>query len=404
MHSFLMRLVMVCPIFTWCGHEKSDNSRDLQDRLYINRGDEHFEKSSNSLPDTRVNGSVVAAAHFDNDGALDLFVGGHSVSWRYGIGPQSFLLKNNGNGLFEDVTVEWTQDIETIGNVTSAVWIQNPDMEYPNLMIAGEWMPLSYFENDGEQFIQKTEELGLSDSRGLWQSLQAGDVTGNGYPDIIAGNFGLNSRLKASTMSPLTLLVNDFDEDGQTDPMITYQLDDKTVPFEPFDELLGQMSDMTDRVRSYQDYSSKSVEELFGEEMVEEALQKPITELRSFALINDESDGFDITPLPAEAQWFPVITSGIWDVDHDGKSDILLAGNLFDVKPSIGGRQDAGYGLLMNLDDNNEFQTLPMYESGFFVPGESRNMDIIKTGNGQFIYIVVRNNDSPLFFEVEQRD
>ncbi|MEX0647920.1 MAG: VCBS repeat-containing protein [Balneolaceae bacterium] len=380
------------------GNELSDDSRDLQDRLYINRGDNNFEKSPNSLPDIRVSGSVVTAADFDGDGSVDLFTGGHSVAWRYGIGPKSTLLKNNGRGMFEDVTEDIAPEIETIGNVTSAAWIQNSGQEKPDLIIAGEWMAPALFENNGDRFI-KIEQDELAELHGLWQSVEVGDITGNGYPDIVLGNFGMNSRIQASPGEPLNLYINDFDGDGQTNPLITRSVDGREVPFEQLDELLTQIPDMTDRVQSYRDFATRTIDGIFEQDKLDNALQKKLHELRSVVLLNDGAGNFEVKPLPQPAQHFPVMGFHIVDVDEDGYADLLVAGNLFDVKPSVGGRQDAGYGLLLKGDGSGNFTPAGHAESGFLVMGQSRSVHSLAAQNGERIFIVARNNDSPLFFK-----
>lgn len=382
------------------GNEYSGESVELVDRLYINTGNGEFRRSFNSLPEYAINGSVVRAADINGNGHLDLFVGGHSVPWRYGVGPQSLILMNNGRGVFSEVTNEIAPEIETIGNVTGAEWIQDPGSEYPSLIVVGEWMAIEYFENQSGKFVKKTSELGFQDTHGLWQSISVSDITGNGYPDIIVGNFGINSRLKASPDSPINLYVNDFDGNGQTAPLISYFQDGVERPFEQLDELFSQISDITQSISSYADFANRNLEQLMDPELLNASLKKQLVELRTVALINDGEGKFHKIYLPFEAQLFPVTSILPYDVNNNGSIDLLIAGNKYAVKPSFGGRQDAGFGLFLKNEDKSEFTPLMFNESGFKVKGESRSMKIYENYNGERIVIVARNNDVPNFFKL----
>lgn len=382
------------------GNEYSGGATELFDRLYINTGEGVFRRSMNSIPEFAVNGSVVRAADFNGNGHLDLFVGGHTIPWRYGIGPRSFILQNNGLGVFEDVTEEVAPDIETIGNVTSAEWIMQPGNRVPDLVVAGEWMSLRYFENQEGSLVPVTEESGFPRVSGLWQSISVADLTGNGYPDIIAGNFGMNSRMRATPESPMKLYVNDFDRNGQTAPLLSYFVNGVEKPFDQLDELMSQIGNMRQKVRSYADFASRSLAQIFDTSMLNEALQKEITELRSILLINSGDGSYEIKSLPFEAQHFPVMGILPLDSNGNGRKDLLLTGNLHEVRPGIGGRQDAGYGLLLQNDGEGNFLPVEVMEGGFLVRGESRTIEPFQWIEQQNGVVVARNNDTPLFFKI----
>lgn len=381
------------------GNEYPADSIELIDRLYINTGNGEFRKSLNSIPEYAINGSVVKAADLNGDGYLDLFVGGHSVPWRYGIGPQSMILINNGRGVFSEETSDIAPELETIGNVTSAEWIQQPGSDLPDLVVAGEWMSIKYFENQEGNLILKSSDIGFDDTRGLWQSIAVSDLTGNGFPDIIAGNFGINSRLNASQDSPMNLYVNDFDGNGQTSPFISYFPDGIERPFEQLDELLTQIPDITQNIRSYADFANRSIEQLIEPELLDKALKKQIVELRSIVMINDGEGNYQKIYLPFEAQLFPVKSILAYDINENGAMDLLIAGNKYAVKPSFGGRQDAGFGLTLKNNGNSEFTPLMFNETGFLVQGESRSIKRYKNFNGDHYVIVARNDDTPVFFK-----
>ncbi|NBC04599.1 MAG: hypothetical protein GVY20_12950, partial [Bacteroidetes bacterium] len=386
------------------GNEYTGVSEALLDRLYINLGEGDFRKSTNSVPEIPVNSSSIAAADFDGDGHIDLFVAGHSVPWSYGVGPQNQLLLNNGKGVFSNVISEVAPDLEVIGNLTSASWIQKPDGQLPDLIVTGEWMNPMYFENQGGQFTDLTEEKGLADLNGLWQSIHVSDLNGNGLMDVVLGNFGINSRLQASDESPLKLFVNDFSEDGQTAPIIAYNPDGEDRPFEQLDEILAQLPDVQEKIRSYRDYANKNLEQLFEPAMLDSALQKEVNGLRSVVLMNNIDEGFSVRPLPFESQLFPVMAIHSMDFNSDGNKDLILAGNIYDVKPSMGGRQDAGYGLVLMGEGDGNFKSIPHSESGFFIEGEVRSIRSIGINNNTEYMIVARNDDSPLIFRHQNQN
>lgn len=386
------------------GNEYSESSDELIDRLYINQGNNEFRKSINSVPEVPVNSSSVTAADFNGDGHIDLFVGGHSVPWRYGVGPQNVLLQNNGKGVFSNVIENVAAELEVIGNVTSAEWIHKPGKSLPDLVVAGEWMSPHYFENQDGKLADVSEEMGLTDLKGLWQSVHLADLDGNGLDDIILGNFGINSRLQASNESPLKLFVNDFNENGQTAPIIAYNPDGEDRPFEQLDEILAQIPEVQENIRSYRDYANKNLEELFTASKLDSSLQKEVNELRSLVLMNEGENGFSVKPLPFEAHLSPVMAIHSMDVNNDGHLDLLLGGNLYDVKPSMGGRQDAGYGTVLIGNGEGDFKAQPHTQTGFFIEGQVRSIQSIQINNNSGFLLVARNNDRPLIFRHQSQN
>lgn len=366
------------------------------DRLYINEGNGSFEKSTDRLPNMRNNGSVVVSSDFDGDGHTDLFVGSRSLPWFYGVSPESVLLRNDGTGRFEDVTDDIAPGLREIGMITDATWADITGNGSEDLILVGEWMPITVFENRNGNLVNITEELGFGNLRGLWQSVYVDDLNGNGHPDIFAGNFGTNSRMQANEEDPLRMFVYDFDDSGYTSGLISRRVDGKDVPFEQLDELLQEFPQLTQQITSYADFASKSVQELFGEEAIEEALLLEIKELRSLILFNNGDGSFNAEPLPVMVQSFPVNAIAT-DKDGQGKKHILLAGNHYHVKSSIGGRQDAGYGLHLMYDPEYGFKTFTLQESGFFTEGVIRSIRPIVI-TGQRYYLTGKNNGSPELF------
>lgn len=384
-------------VVTGGGQLINDQSVHL-DRLYINDGNGNFTKSENKLPVLSVNGSVVRSGDFSGDGSEDLFIGGRSIPWAYGNSPEHAILQNDGSGNFENVTDIFIPELKELGMVTDAVWVDFTRNGNLDLIVAGEWMPITVFENRGDHFVNVTFELGLDESHGLWQSLEVSDLNNDGKPDLLAGNFGTNSRLQASSDSPLTMFINDYDDSGYTTGILSRKRNGDDVPFEQLDELLQELPHLTSKLNSYEDYAARTVQSLLGEEKVEEAVQKQITELRSVAIFNNGNEQVTVKPLPVEAQSFPVKAMRIMD---DGSTkQILLAGNHFDVKPSMGGRQDAGYGLHLTYSVEQGFNVLSLQESGFFTRGEIRSIKSLKGSDGNELILVGKNN---LSFELFKR-
>ena len=378
------------------GSQLFETDELYKDRLYINEGNGGFKKSTDRLPDIRNNGSVVVSSDVDGDGHADLFVGSRSIPWNYGISPESVLLRNDGTGRFEDITDDVAPGLRNIGKVTDAAWADITGNGYEDLIVVGEWMPVTVFENRNGNLVNITQELGFENLSGLWQSVYIDDLNDNGRLDIIAGNFGTNSRMQAAGDDPLRLFVYDFDQSGYTSGLMSKRVDGKDVPFEQLDELLQEFPQLTQQITSYADYASKSIQELFGEEAIREALLLEVNELRSMILFNNGDGSFEAEPLPVLAQSFPVNAIAIRE-DDEGEKQILLAGNHYHVKPSMGGRQDAGYGLHLVFEPDHGIRTLTLQESGFFTKGVTHSIRSIEI-DGQMFYLTGKNDSSPELF------
>lgn len=367
-----------------------------RDRLYINDGNGTFTKSTDSLPDLQVNGSVVIAEDYDGDGDMDLFVGGRSKPWNYGQSPEHAILRNDGAGNFVNVIAELAPDLESIGMITDATWADYTGDGNPDLIITGEWMPVSVFENRGDSFENITSELGLDQYPGMWQSIEANDLNNDGTVDLIAGNFGTNTRIEASQKNPVSLIIKDFNDNGYTSGLVTIESDGKEKPFEQLDELLQEFPSLVQNVDSYEDFANKSVSGLFGEDALTGVMRKRITELKSVVIFNRGINTAEIVPLPVDAQSFPIKSIMTIDTGNSEK-ELLLVGNHYGVKPSYGGRQDAGYGLHLRYSPGVGFQTLMHQVSGFYVEGDLRTIDSISIGSEVFYLVGVNSGGAKLF-------
>ena len=378
------------------GSEFSEEAPALEDRLYLNDGKGNFRKAVGSLPPLALSGSRVVAADFDGDGAIDLFVGGRSVPGRYGIDPQSVLLKNDGRGHFTDVTDKAAPGLSHVGMVTDAIWKDVDGDGRPDLVVVGEWMPITIFHNAGRGKLVKLDVRGLEKSNGWWNRIIAGDFTGHGRVDFIVGNLGLNTRLQAKPEEPATMYVKDFGHTGFLQQIISYYNNGRAYPLALRDDLIRSLSFLKDRYPNYKDYARQTVADVFGKQDLDEAVVKNAYTFATSLLRNNGDGTFTMTPLPLEAQIAPMYGIIAADLEHGGTPNLLMAGNFDGVKPELG-KMGAGYGVYLRGDGKGHFTPVRALDSGFFVPGQSRDIQRVRTRHG-LIYIVSRNNDRPLVF------
>ena len=378
------------------GSEFSEMAPALQDRLYLNDGRGHFRKATGSLPTEDISGSRVVAADYDGDGGIDLFVGGRVVPWHYGADPRSMLLQNDGQGHFTDVTKRLAPELEHVGMVTDAVWRDVDGDGRLDLVVVGEWMPITIFRNVGGGRLVRVKTPGLEKSEGWWNRIVAGDFTGHGRVDFIVGNLGLNTRFQASESEPVTMYVKDFTGNGVADQIISTYNHGTSYPIAMRDELVKAIPSLRARYPRYADYARQTLTDIFSPAELQGAIFK---QARTFAtaLARNNGDGsFTLIPLPREAQLAPVYGILAGDFDGDGKTDLLLAGDFDGVQPEIG-RMSASYGLLLRGDGTGHFTPVSTRESGFLVTGQARDIQRVRTRRGE-LYVVARNNDRPLVF------
>jgi hypothetical protein len=378
------------------GSEFSDMAPALQDRLYLNDGRGTFRKAHGHLPPMNISGSRAAAADVDGDGDLDLFVGGRVVPWRYGIDPQSVLLENDGRGRFRDVTQRAAPELARVGIVTDALWTDVDGDGRVDLVLVGEWMPITIFRNAGAGKLEPLRAPGLERSHGWWNRIVAGDFTGNGRTDFIVGNLGLNTRLRASANEPATMVVKDFDRNGFVEQIVSQYNGGVSYPLALRDDLLRALPFLRERYPTYGSYARQTVADIFGLKELADAVLKQAYTFSTTLVRNDGRGSYSLEPLPLEAQLAPVYGILAGDLDGDGTPDLLLAGNFDGVEPEIG-RMSASYGLFLRGDGRGSFTPVRTAESGFLVPGQARDVQRVGTRQGD-LYVVARNNDRPLVF------
>lgn len=371
------------------GNEFPAGAAELQDRLYINNGSGNFAKGNN-LPGIRSSGGVATSGDLDNDGDLDLFIGGRQVPGKYGFPAESYLLRNEG-GRFEDATSEVFPDFSKLGMVSDAVWGDIDGDNDDDLIVAGEWMPITVFKNEGGKFTDSTADLQLEHTTGWWNRLTLVDLDNDGDQDLIAGNVGLNIKFKASKKKPFKAFIKDFDENGTNDVYLAYyDYSGNMLPVRGRQCSSEQMDFILDDFPTYHDFAQASVTEVL-EGRMDGAVELAAEEFQSMILRNDGQGNFSQEALPMIAQSFPVFGILVRDLNEDGHQDIVLAGNYYEREVETT-RSDAGIGTILLGSESGAFEAIPAYETGLYAYLDVRNLVELKN-QSQPLVVVVNNNE-----------
>jgi len=383
------------------GNEFDKTDPALKDRLYINRGKGSFVKSSYQLPEMISSGSCVKSADYDNDGDLDLFIGGRLIPNQYPYAPNSYLLENDGKGYFTDVTSQKAAQLEAVGMVTDAIWTDFNSDGLQDLILVGEWMPITLFENKNGKLINSSEDKGLNDSEGWWNSIATADFDQDGDLDFIAGNFGLNSQLKTSVKHPVSIYAKDFDENGSVDPILCCYYGDKNYPAFSKDDIQQQLSMLKNRFVRYSEYADLTIDKIFTPEEFEGSKILLAKNFDTSYIENLGNNQFRITPLPIETQLAPIygITTG--DFNGDGNLDVVMGGNFTGSRVKYG-HYDALKGVCLLGDGKGNFEFIDVDKSGLKVNGEIRDIDSFVNYKGEKTLLFSRNNDAPQLFKLNK--
>ncbi|HEY6222304.1 MAG TPA: VCBS repeat-containing protein [Gemmatimonadales bacterium] len=373
------------------GNEFWGNDDALRGRLYHNDGTGHFQRVPDALPAFFENGSCVVPGDFNHDGHLDLFAGSRVISRQYGVPPHSHLLQNDGHGHFTDVTAERAPGLSQIGMVTSATWIDYDHDGQLDLVVVGEWMAVRVFHQEQGRFVDRTAEAGLRGTEGWWNTVTATDVNGDGRPDLVLGNQGLNTLLHATPSEPARAYVGDFAHNGLVEQILTSYTDGVSYPIATRDELLRLIPQLQSRYPTYASFGASRIEDILPSAELGRARLLEAHTFASAVALNNGNGTFTLRPLPVEAQLAPIRAVVAGDFDGDGHTDLVVAGNLYGVPPILG-RYDASYGLLLKGAGDGTFSALDMRQSGLLIDGQVPHVAAIRLASGQRGIIVARNN------------
>ncbi|MBI1344420.1 MAG: hypothetical protein GC171_15975 [Terrimonas sp.] len=370
------------------GNEYYGKDWHLLPRVYLNDGTGHFSRLENAFKDEFVNAGSVTACDFNGDGYLDLFLGGRSVPWEYGQVPQSYLLLNDGKGVFTDVTDQDAKGLSHIGMVTQSVWTDIDKDGDKDLVVCCEWGGIDVFMNTGGKFTRQA----LTNKKGWWNCIRPVDIDNDGDMDFIAGNLGLNSRLTASETEPVRLYYNDFDNNGKFEQVLTYYLAGRELPFANKDELERQIPVLKKKFLYAEDFARASLKDMLTEEKLKQSQVLSANYFSSAILINDGSQHFSLQPLPWLAQLSPIKDAVVTDANGDGLPDILTGGNYYDNNIQMG-RYDADFGTVLINKGQDRLEANSI--NGLTIKGAVRHIGTIRVNNKE-AYIIARNNDSTM--------
>lgn len=360
----------------------------LQDRLYLNNGKGDFTKATNALPAMLVSKSCVREADINGDSHPDLFVGGRVIPGRYPESPRSYILINDGKGNFLDRTENLAPSLLSPGMVTDAAWVDMNNDNQKDLILVGEWIPVSIFVNRNGKLENRTTDYFKNTYTGWWNKLLVGDFNHDGKPDLMIGNQGLNTQCKASDTQPAEMYYKDFDDNGSVDPILCFYIGDTSYPYVSRDELLDQMSNMRTRFADYKSYADATVKTIFTEKELANVGHLEANHLKTTYFESAADGKLHEKELPLPVQYAPVFTITQLDFDKDGNEDLLFCGNINHARLRFG-KYDANYGVLLRGDGKGNFKYINQQQSGFQLKGDVR---------------AVLNTNNNLIFGINQGD
>lgn len=393
------------------GYEGEPNSSSYQDRFYVNDGKGNYTLNSSALPKNFTSKSCVRAADFDRDGDLDLFVAGRVDPWNYPKPVSSFIYRNEskpGQIKFVDVTLSLAPKLNNIGLVCDAVFSDVDNDGWQDLVLAGEWMPLTIMKNNRGKFAPQSLTETNDDETGWWNSLAPGDFDNDGDTDYIAGNLGTNSFYKASKEFPIGIIAKDFDSNGSYDAVPSIYLPEssenpvkKEVPAQLRDDMIKQMIGFRAKYTNYRSYALSGMNSLFTAEQLSGSLHYKAQHLESSYLRNDGNGKFTVINLPQQAQVSILNGMVVEDFDGDGNLDIIMNGNDFGTDVSVG-RYDALNGLMLKGKGDGTFSVLSIMQSGIYIPGNGKALVKLRGTSGKCLVAASQNKGSLKIFELKK--
>ena len=377
------------------GGNEFTNGKPLQPRLYHNNNGTFLKEKT--LAQVEINASKIDAMDFDSDGDLDLFIASNAVPTQFGEKPKQFLLENDGTGNFKEVTPSFAPELQDVGNIKDFVWKDIDGNGFLDLIVAGHWTPVTIFMNNGEQ-LSSQKDNGLDNTNGWWNSIELADLDNDGDLDILAGNWGRNTKFSASLEKPITLYINDFDDNGSIETVVTHFHGERETAFASKDELAKQMPFLNKKFLFYKDFAKASLEELFGKDKLEEATKRKVYTLSTSYFENDGNNNFSEKQLPHLVQSSSVNDIYLVKNDKETINEILMVGNNFEISTQLG-RLDASHGFLLQNDEHGNVG----WKQNLGISGAARKIEKI-TINGKEEFIITMNNDAPAFLVKKQND
>jgi enediyne biosynthesis protein E4 len=377
------------------GNEAKNESAYYQDRLYMNKGEGEFERNKTAIPKMYGSGSCAIPGDFDNDGDLDLFVGGRLVPRNYPKAPKSYILKNEStaaNVKFVDVTEEIAPELSNLGMVTKAEWVDVDNDSSLDLMLVGEWMPISYFKNVQGKFVNETAKSGFSDTTGWWFGMLSEDFDHDGDQDFVMGNLGLNYKYQATEKEPFSIYMQDFDRNNKNDIVLSYYESGTEYPVRGKGCSSEQIPVINYKFKNYKSFASASLNDIYTSDELDKSLQYKVNSFATSYVENLGNGKFKIRPLDNLAQISSINSILANDFNNDGNVDLIVGGNLYGSEVETP-RNDSSYGSLIVGDGKGSFKSKMPHESGLMVNGEVKMAKKMKLSGGQEGVLFAKNND-----------
>ncbi|SNY94578.1 VCBS repeat-containing protein [Flagellimonas pacifica] len=381
------------------GGNNVNKQNSYRPRLYLNDGNGNFSKSEKELPSTFKNISTISPNDFDSDGDIDVFIGSRSVVGVYGVSPDHLLLENKGEGVFVDASERLGYDLKNAGMVTDSKWVDIDGDGKKDLIVTSEWDTPKIYKNTGRRLVKYTSSL--DSLYGWWNTLETADLDNDGDQDLILGNQGLNLHYRPMENQPMKMWVNDFDDNGTIEQIVTLHSNGGDYPIHQKKELTEQLVSLKKENLKASDYAKRTIQELFSKEIIDNSIVKQVETSASMIAINEGGGKFTIQKLPPRVQLSCVCDITCTDVNNDGNLDLIMAGNNYEYKPQFS-RLDASYGNLLLGDGKLGFEWQNYDTSGFKIKDEVKYLEQFKDKNGNTFIIAAINNNKPKIFAINE--
>ena len=379
------------------GGNELGEDQNYRPRLYLNDGKGKFTVSKSNIPSVNQNVAVIAPYDFDSDGDIDVFIGSRSVAVNYGLDPQHLFLENKGNGEFVNSTERIAYDVKYAGMITDAIWKDIDGDEILDLITVSDWGAPNIYKNSGRRL--SNYKTNLNKYEGWWNTVEAADLDNDGDQDLILGNKGSNIPYETSFNNPMKMWVNDFDNNGTIEQVVTKQKDGMDYPVHMKKELTSQLVSLKKENLKASEYARKAITELLPKDKLENALVKQSVISETIIAVNLGNGQFEIKELPGRVQFSCVCGISCMDINNDGNLDLVMGGNNFEFKPQFS-RLDASYGSVLLGDGKMNFEWQDYVKSGFTIKSEVKYLQRFKDKNGKTFIIAAINDEKPKIFEV----